>query len=268
MQRRRSSRCTATWARRAATRCRPTASGGYYLSGKSEQDLAAECAGYVDAGFTAVKIKVGRVDARADAGRIATVRAAVGDEVELFADANNAWPDAASAIRAIRRWDEYDLGWVEEPNPPDELAAHAAVAAAVEPPIATGEIHQTRWDFQHILDLAAAAILQPDAAVCGGITEFRRIAALAAGQGITVAPHWLADLHVHLVAATPNATWVEYFPDTEVLNLMELFQTRLAVRGRRAGATAGAGPRHRARRRRRATLRARRLALSGAHLDG
>ncbi len=101
----------------------------------------------------------------------------------------------------------------------------------MEPPVATGEIHQTRWDFQQILDLGAAAILQPDAAVCGGVTEFRRIAALAAAQGITVAPHWLADLHVHLVAATPNATWVEYFTDTEVLNLMEVFRNRLEVRG-------------------------------------
>ena len=72
------------------------ASGGYYVPGKSEQDLAAECARYVDSGFGAVKIKVGRVDARADAARIAAVRQAVGDEVELFADANNAWPDAAS----------------------------------------------------------------------------------------------------------------------------------------------------------------------------
>ena len=206
------------------------ASGGYYLAGKSERDLAAECAGYVERGFAAVKIKVGRVSAREDAARIAAVRAAIGPEVELFTDANNAWPDATAAIRAIRRWEEYDLGWVEEPNPPDELAAHAAVAAAVEPPIATGEIHQTRWDFQQILDQDAAAILQTDAAVCGGVTEFRRIAALAAGRGVTVAPHWLADLHVHLVAATPNATWVEFFPDTEVLNLMEVFQTRLQVR--------------------------------------
>ena len=205
------------------------ASGGYYLAGKSERDLAAECAGYVERGFAAVKIKVGRGSARVDAARIAAVRAAIGPEVELFTDANNAWPDATAAIRAIRRWEEHDLGWVEEPNPPDELAAHAAVAAAVEPPIATGEIHQTRWDFQQILDQDAAAILQTDAAVCGGITEFRRIAALAAGRGVTVAPHWLADLHVHLVAATPNATWVEFFLDTEVLNLMEVFQTRLEV---------------------------------------
>ena len=206
------------------------ASGGYYLAGKSEQDLAAECAGYVERGFRAVKIKVGRVSAREDAARIAAVRAAIGPEVELFTDANNAWPDATAAIRAIHRWEEHDLGWVEEPNPPDELAAHAAVAAAVEPPIATGEIHQTRWDFQQILDLDAAAILQADAGVCGGVTEFRRIAALAAGRGVTVAPHWLADLHVHQVAATPNATWVEFFPDTEVLNLMEVFRTRLEIR--------------------------------------
>ena len=93
------------------------ASGGYYLAGKSERDLAAECAGYAERGFAAVKIKVGRVSAREDAARIAAVRAAIGPEVELFTDANNAWPDATAAIRAIRRWEEYDLGWVEGTQP-------------------------------------------------------------------------------------------------------------------------------------------------------
>jgi L-alanine-DL-glutamate epimerase-like enolase superfamily enzyme len=207
------------------------ASGGYYLEGKTPEHLADECISYVNMGFNAVKIKVGRVSAREDAERIAAVRRAIGDDVEFFVDANNAWPDATSAIRAIRHWEEYDLGWVEEPNMPDEIEAHAAVAAAVAPPIATGEIHQTRWDFQAILDQQAAAILQTDAGVCGGITEFRRIAAIAAGRGVTIAPHWLADLHVHLVASTPNATYVEFFTDTEVLNLMEIFKTRLAMKG-------------------------------------
>ena len=207
------------------------ASGGYYLDGKTAEHLAEECISYVNMGFQAVKIKVGRVSAREDAERIAAVRRAIGDSVELFTDANNAWPDATSAIRAIRLWEEYDLGWVEEPNMPDEIEAHAAVAAAVAPPIATGEIHQTRWDFQAILDQQAAAILQTDAGVCGGITEFRRIAAIAAGRGVTIAPHWLADLHVHLVASTPNATYVEFFTDTEVLNLMEIFKSRLEMKG-------------------------------------
>jgi L-alanine-DL-glutamate epimerase-like enolase superfamily enzyme len=207
------------------------ASGGYYLEGKTPEHLADECARYVDLGFDAVKIKVGRVSAREDEERIAAVRRVIGDNVELFADANNAWNDATSAIRAIRLWEEYDLGWVEEPTMPDEMEASALIAASVAPPIATGEIHQTRWDFQDILNKGAASILQTDAGVCGGITEFRRIAAMAAGRGVTVAPHWLADLHVHLVAATPNATYVEFFTDTEVLNIMEIFKTRLEIRG-------------------------------------
>ena len=66
--------------------------------------------------------------------------------------------------------------------------------------------------------------------MCGGITEWRKIAALAQAYGIPVAPHWLADLHVHLVASTPNATWVELFPDTSVLNIMTCFKSQLGVK--------------------------------------
>ncbi len=207
------------------------ASGGYYLDGKSPEHLAGECADYVDMGFRAVKIKVGRVSAREDAERIAAVRRAIGDDVEFFTDANNAWNDATSAIRAIRQWEDYNLGWVEEPTMPDEMEASATIASRVRVPIATGEIHQTRWDFMDIIDGQAASIIQPDAGVCGGVTEFRRIAAYAHDRNIPVAPHWLADIHVHLVAATPNATYVEFFTDTEVLNIMEVFRNRLAVKG-------------------------------------
>lgn len=206
------------------------ASGGYYLPGKGIEGLVREVTGYVESGLRAVKIKVGRVSGREDAKRIEAVRKAVGDDVEIMTDANNAWNDPPTAVRAIRLWEEFDLAWVEEPTLPDELDAHAAIAAQVAVPIATGEIHQTRWDFLEILRKGAASIIQTDAGVCGGITEFRRIAALAAAQSVPVAPHWLADLHVHLVAATPNATYVEFFTDTDVLNLMEVFRTRLKVK--------------------------------------
>jgi L-alanine-DL-glutamate epimerase-like enolase superfamily enzyme len=206
------------------------ASGGYYLPGKGLDGLAREVAGYVETGLRAVKIKVGRASGREDAARVEAVRKAVGPDVEVMADANNAWNDAATAIRAIRLWEDFDLAWVEEPTMPDELDASAAIARAVRVPIATGEIHQTRWDFLEIIRKEAASIIQPDAGVCGGITEFRRIASLAAAHSIPVAPHWLADLHVHLVAATPNATWVEFFTGTDVLNLMEVFKTRLRVK--------------------------------------
>jgi L-alanine-DL-glutamate epimerase-like enolase superfamily enzyme len=82
-------------------------------------------------------------------------------------------------------------------------------------PIATGEIEATRCGFAQFVNQHAAHILQPDACVAGGISEWRRIAALAAAHDLPVAPHWHADLHVQLAAATPNCTTVEYFPLSE-----------------------------------------------------
>jgi L-alanine-DL-glutamate epimerase-like enolase superfamily enzyme len=115
------------------------------------------------------------------------------------------------------------------------------VAKSISVPIATGEIEATRWGFQSLIQAGAATILQPDAAVCGGITEWRKIAALAAAHSLPIAPHWFADLHIHLVAATPNATWVEYFTDTKVLNFMRLLKSRLRVENGRLVLPKGSG---------------------------
>ena len=206
------------------------ASGGYYAEGKGPDDLAREMQSYVEMGFQAVKMKVGRVPPKEDAVWVRVVREAVGPDVPVFLDANNAWPDATTAIQAVRHFEEYDPGWIEEPLMPDDIRGHAEVAAAVRMPVATGEIHATRWDFQELVDKRAAAILQADAGVCGGITEWRKIAAMAASNNISVAPHWLAEVHVHMVGSTPNATWVEYFTDLNVLNIGRLFSTSLELR--------------------------------------
>jgi L-alanine-DL-glutamate epimerase-like enolase superfamily enzyme len=96
--------------------------------------------------------------------------------------------------------------------------------------VATGEIEAGRWRFKELLDKGAAAILQADAAVCGGISEFRVIAATAQSYGVALCPHWFHDLHVHLVAASPNATFVEFFPDDQVLNFRRLVNRQLAVK--------------------------------------
>jgi len=104
---------------------------------------------------------------------------------------------------------------------------------ATSVPIATGEIEAGRWRFRELLERGAAIILQTDACVCGGISEFRRIAATAASMGVTVSPHWFHDLHVHLVAATPNARYVEFFPNDQVLNFRRLVDTQLEVRNGR-----------------------------------
>jgi L-alanine-DL-glutamate epimerase-like enolase superfamily enzyme len=96
---------------------------------------------------------------------------------------------------------------------------------------ATGEIGYGRWYHKELLDKGGAEILQTDALVCGGISEWRRTAASAASYGVTVCPHWFHDVHAHLVASTPNARSVEFFLDDQVLNFRRLIDTQLKHKG-------------------------------------
>ena len=203
------------------------ASGGYYLDGKTPAKLADELAGYVDLGFSAVKMKVGRLSPKEEEARIEAARDAIGDDVLLMLDANNAWSDLPTALEYMKRYEPYDPYWIEEPFSPDDIENHAQLALLTPVAVATGEIEAGRWRHQELLEKRAAMILQSDAAVCGGISEWRRIAAMASGFGVTLCPHWFHDLHVHLVAATPNARFVEYFPDDQVLNFRRLVDTQL-----------------------------------------
>ncbi|HEY4541892.1 MAG TPA: mandelate racemase/muconate lactonizing enzyme family protein [Noviherbaspirillum sp.] len=203
------------------------ASGGYYLEGKTPAKLGEELAGYVKLGFKAVKIKVGRYGLKEEEARIAAAREAIGDDILLMMDANNAWSDVPTAVEYMRRYEKYNPYFIEEPFSPDDIDSHAELARRTPITVATGEIEAGRWRHQELLQKRAASILQTDAAVCGGITEFRRIAAMAAGYGVTVCPHWFHDLHVHLVASTPNARYVEFFSDDQVLNFRRLVDTQL-----------------------------------------
>jgi L-alanine-DL-glutamate epimerase-like enolase superfamily enzyme len=206
------------------------ASGGYYLDGKTPQMLGQELASYVKAGFRAVKIKVGRLSPAEEEVRMAAAREAIGDDVLLMLDANNAWRDLPTAMAYMKRYERYDPYWIEEPFGPDDIDLHARLARSVATTVATGEIGYGRWYFKELLDKGGAEILQTDAAVCGGISEFRRIAATASSYGVTMSPHWFHDLHVHLVAATPNARFVEFFPDDQVLNFRRLIDRQLEHR--------------------------------------
>ncbi|MFL6676685.1 MAG: mandelate racemase/muconate lactonizing enzyme family protein [Massilia sp.] len=203
------------------------ASGGYYLEGKTAQMLGDEMASYVALGFKAVKMKVGRHGLKEEEARIRAAREAIGDDVLLMLDANNAWSDLPTALGYMQRFEPYRPYWIEEPFSPDDIENHAQLARRTPVAVATGEIEAGRWRHQELLEKRAAMILQSDAAVCGGISEWRRIAAMAAGFGVTMCPHWFHDLHVHLVAATPNAGFVEYFSDDRVLNFRRLVDTQL-----------------------------------------
>ncbi|HUR58463.1 MAG TPA: mandelate racemase/muconate lactonizing enzyme family protein [Opitutaceae bacterium] len=203
------------------------ASGGYYLAGKSPKMLGQEMAAHVKAGFKAVKMKVGRGTPREEEARIRAAREAIGPDVHLMLDANNAWSDVPTALRYLQRYEPYDPYWIEEPFSPDDIDMHSRLAELTPVVVATGEIAYGRWYHKELLDKRGAEILQTDALVCGGITEWKRIAATAASYGVTMCPHWFHDLHVHLVAATPNARYVEFFPDDQVLNFRRLIDTQL-----------------------------------------
>ena len=195
------------------------ASGGYYREGKGPAGLQEELGRYQSLGFTDFKIKVGGASLDKDRDRVRAAREAIGAGARLAVDANNAYRSAPEAVRAVRAFEPYDIWWFEEPLSPDDVAGHARVAAATDVPVATGEIEATRFGFRDLITSGAASILQPDAGVLGGITEWLRVAHMAAGFSLPVAPHWHANLHVHLVATVTNAVTVEYFdPEEDIYN--------------------------------------------------
>ncbi len=101
------------------------ASGGYYWPGKTDDDLAAEMRAFVDEGYKAVKIKVGKMPPGQEGARVGKVRAAIGQDVHLMLDANNAWSDLPTALQYMERIEPHHPYWIEEPFSPDDIDNHA-----------------------------------------------------------------------------------------------------------------------------------------------
>ncbi len=190
------------------------------------RDLAPEayaerCVAAVEAGFTAVKIKTGRVfgfdggDLAQDEVLVRTVRRAVGDQVELLVDANSGY-SVPTAIRFGRVLEEYRAHHFEEPVPYTDLEGTAQVAAALDIPVAGGEQHHTRYDFRELLGRNAVDIVQPDVTKCGGLSEIKKIAALADAFGRYVTTHCTSvsiglAAALHVWASTPACRYAQEF---------------------------------------------------------
>ncbi len=174
----------------------------------SLDELLDQAKRYLDQGFRAIKMKVGRDDPREDVSRVEAMRAALGDHVTLMVDANMKWtvPQAIQMGDALR---PFGLYWMEEPTIPDDVAGHARIASAVSIPIAAGENLYTKHEFQRYLEAGALGFAEPDVARVGGITEWMKVASLAASHNVSVTSHGVDELHVHLLAAIPNASYLE-----------------------------------------------------------
>jgi L-alanine-DL-glutamate epimerase-like enolase superfamily enzyme len=185
--------------------------GGYYQEGKGIPDLIAECQGYVEAGFTAVKIKVGGTSLKEDVERLKALRQALGDDIDIMLDANRAW-DVKTAIEAAQRFEAYHPRWLEEPlHWYDDMRAMTTLKHHTHLPLASGESARTRFEARELIEQRAIDIMQFDGTKNGGITEWRKIAGMCSMYHVDVAPHHDPQIHGHLVAALPNGLTVESF---------------------------------------------------------
>lgn len=183
------------------------ATGLYYTEGEFPDRLLDEARGYVAEGFKGMKTKVGGLSIAEDVVRVRALRDAIGPDVHLMVDANEAY-NATTAIRIGQKLAELDLVWFEEPVNAQDLDAYLEVKAALPMAIAGGENLRTRYEFKPYLTRRAYDIVQPDVMHCGGITEMQRICAMANACGIQVNPHvWGSPVMIaatlHLAATLP-----------------------------------------------------------------
>ena len=197
-------------------------SGGF-LHTPLEQ-LLVNAAASRERGIGGIKLKVGQPDRALDIHRVEAVRKHLGDDAPLMVDANQQW-DRPTAQRMCRAFEDFNLVWIEEPLDAYDHEGHAALAAAFDTPIATGEMLTSAAEHAELIRHRAADYLMPDAPRVGGITPFLKIAAQAEAAGLMLGPHFAMELHVHLAAAYPSEPWVEHFDWLE-----PLFNERLEIR--------------------------------------
>jgi L-alanine-DL-glutamate epimerase-like enolase superfamily enzyme len=160
--------------------------------------------GYVEAGYRAIKIKVGGTTLDEDVERVKALRQALGDDIDLMLDANRAW-DVKIAIEAARRFADYHPRWIEEPIQwYDDIRALSILKQNTHLPLASGESAHTRFEARQLIEQRAVDILQFDGTKNGGITEWRKIAGMCSMYHVDIAPHHDPQIHGHLVAASPQ----------------------------------------------------------------
>lgn len=179
----------------------------------SIDELVTNAKESVQAGFMALKVKLGIPDALEDVRRVAAVRDAIGTDVDLMTDVNQAWtlPVARRIGAALA---DYDVEWLEEPMDPDDWRAHAQLARAIETPLALGEHLYSAHAFEDFISSEAVMYVQPDVTRLGGISEFLQVASIAAARGLPVCPHAgeMMQVHQHMVFVATSAHIFEHIP--------------------------------------------------------
>jgi L-alanine-DL-glutamate epimerase-like enolase superfamily enzyme len=179
-------------------------SGGWHSL--SDQELVDECTDFARLGISAYKYKIGT---DRDRERTALLRREMGPDFVLLADANQK-VNVREALESATMLAEYGVAWIEEPVVADSTDDLAAVARSSAVPTAAGENNYFRWGFRELCERRAADYLQPDIGRCGGVTEFRKIAALADSFGVSLTSHLWHELSISVVGAARSGWACEY----------------------------------------------------------
>ena len=187
------------------------ASDGLWVS-LSLDELAASARRHVEAGFPAVKLRIGKEPTpELEARRVRTVREAVGPEVRIMVDAVESW-SLIQARNSGRVLQEATIAWLEDPVHHQDVPGLAQLRRELHVPIAAGE-HLYHLDaFRRLLEARAVDVVILDLARVGGVTPWRKIAALAQAHRVPVCGHVVPEIQVHLLSAVPNGHLVEYVP--------------------------------------------------------
>ena len=186
--------------------------GGISLGYQPPASLAQEALGYVAKGYKAIKLRVGD-NPRDDVARATAVREAVGEVIEILVDANTGYT-VDDVRRVMPAYEELQIGWLEEPFPAQDYRSYQTAASLGTTPLAAGENHYTRFEFNRVIEDGSITILQPDLSKTGGVTEALRVAHLASAWKLPIHPHTsMTGLNmaatIHFLAAIDNAGYFE-----------------------------------------------------------
>jgi mandelate racemase len=175
-----------------------------------EKELVKEAVELLEEGFRAVKLRMGRPQARDDLEMLRAVKKEIGPDVTLMVDFNQALSVAEALKRGRMIDDEGGVTWIEEPVRADDFAGNARIAREIATPIQIGENFMGPEQMAQALAAGACDYVMPDAERIGGVTGWMRAAALAQGAGVEMSSHLFPEVSCHLLAATPTAHWLEY----------------------------------------------------------
>ncbi|HET9663975.1 MAG TPA: mandelate racemase/muconate lactonizing enzyme family protein [Burkholderiales bacterium] len=216
--------------------------GGYYMPGKTLADIGREMERYREAGMAGCKFKVGGLAPEEDAKRVQAAREAAGADFVLMVDANRGW-SAQDAVRFAQLVERHDIRWFEEPcHWYDDAALMARVRQSTRIPITAGQCEITSHGIRRLVEARAVDCVNYDASEGGGVTDWRRAAALCAAAGVEMAHHEEPQIAQHLLAAIPHGTYLECFADPERDPVWQtMWRNRPRMRGGRFEVSAAPG---------------------------